>query len=263
MADLIIVPGWKSTTTPVPEVLPEELRAAHSRGARLASICSGAFVLAATGLLDGKRIETHWRYADTLAFIFPECKVDAQVLYVDEGPVLTSAGSAAGIDLMLHIVRSDFGTEAANSVARRLVMPPHRNGGQAQFIKRPVPATHQGRLSDLLERVRTEPAANWAVERLAAEAAMSPRTQLRRFVENTGLAPGEWVTAVRVEEAKRLLEATRLPVEHIAEKAGFGTIATLRHHFHNQVGLAPRENRERFTGKAFGVVPAVECSVQA
>ncbi|MBL0924008.1 MAG: transcriptional regulator FtrA [Sphingomonadaceae bacterium] len=249
-ADLIIVPGWKSAATPVPDTLTDILRAAHARGARLASICSGAFVLAATGLLDGKRIATHWRYAETLALMHPACEVDSQVLYVEEARILTSAGSAAGIDLMLHIIRTDFGTEAANSVARRLVMPPHRNGGQAQFIERPVPATHQGRLSDLLERVRAEPSADWSVNRLAAEAAMSPRTLLRRFAETTGLAPGEWVTSVRVEEAKRLLETTRLPVEHVAEKAGFGTIATLRHHFHNQLGLAPREYRERFASRA-------------
>ena len=245
-ADLIIVPGWKGAEVPVPPLLLDKLRSAHARGARLASICSGAFVLAATGLLDGERIATHWRYAETLGRLHPRCQVDAQVLYVDAGAILTSAGSAAGIDLMLHIVRGDFGTEAANSVARRLVMPPHRNGGQAQFIERPVPASHHGRLSDLLVRVRADPGSDWSIGRLADLAAMSPRTLLRRFEETTGLAPGEWVVSVRIEEARRLLETTRFSIEDIAEQVGFGTIATLRHHFQARFGIAPREYRQRF-----------------
>ena len=144
-ADLVVVPGWKGATAPVPARLLRSLRQAHARGARLASICSGAFVIAATGLLDGKRIATHWRYAGTLAALHPRCHVDAQVLYAEEGRILTSAGSAAGIDLMLHVVRADFGTAAANSVARRLVVAAHRTGGQAQFIERPVPPAHEGR----------------------------------------------------------------------------------------------------------------------
>lgn len=245
-ADLIVVPGWKGNAVPVPEGLLRALRRAHARGARLASICSGAFVLAATGLLDGRRVATHWRYARALAAMYPRCHVDAQVLYVEEGPILTSAGSAAGIDLMLHIVRADFGVAAANSVARRLVVAAHRTGGQAQFIERPVPASHEGRFARLLDRVRADPTADWPVRRLAALAAMSPRTLLRRFVETTGLAPGDWVTSVRVEEARRLLETTALGLDRIAALSGFGSTATLRHHFRRRLRLTPRDYRERF-----------------
>jgi AraC family transcriptional regulator, transcriptional activator FtrA len=223
------------------------LRTAWERGARLASICSGAFVLAATGLLKGKRAATHWRYAEALSRQHPAIEVDAQVLYVEEDRIFTSAGSAAGIDLMVHIVRSDFGSAAANSVARRLVMPPHRSGGQAQFIERPVPTEHGGKLSALLETILTSPHSAWTVERMANEAAMSPRTFLRRFTETTGLPPGEWVTAIRVEEAKRLLEATKLPIEDVATKVGFGSVATLRHHFRTLLGLSPRDYRSNFT----------------
>ena len=247
-ADLIVVPGWKGAGVPVPDDLLEALRRAHARGARLASICSGAFVLAATGLLKSRRIATHWRYAETLSRLHPESEVDASVLYVEEDRIFTSAGSAAGIDLMLHIIRSDFGAGAANSVARRLVMPPHRNGGQAQFIERPVPIQREGRLSDLLARIRAEPSRDWTVDAMAAAAAMSPRTFLRRFTETTGCAPGEWVIRVRIEEAKRLLETTRLPIEDIATMVGFGTVAALRHHFHIQLGLTPRGYRDTFSG---------------
>ncbi len=247
-ADLIVVPGWKGNAVPVPARLLRALHRAHARGARLASICSGAFVLAATGLLDGKRVATHWRYAEALAAMHPRCRVDAQVLYVEEGRILTSAGSAAGIDLMLHVVRKDFGVAAANSVARRLVVAAHRTGGQAQFIERPVPPPHEGRFSHLLDRVRADPAADWPVRRLATLAAMSPRTLLRRFVETTGLAPGDWVTSVRVEEARRLLETSALGLDRIAALAGFGSTATLRHHFRRRLRLTPRDYRERFGG---------------
>ena len=247
-ADLIVVPGWKGAGVPVSDDLLEALRRAHARGARLASICSGAFVLAATGLLKARRIATHWRYAEALSRLNPESEVDASVLYVEEDRIFTSAGSAAGIDLMLHIIRSDFGAAAANSVARRLVMPPHRNGGQAQFIERPVPIHREGRLSDLLAQIRAEPSRDWTVDAMATAAAMSPRTFLRRFTETTGSAPGEWVIGVRVEEAKRLLETTQLPIEEVATKAGFGTVAALRHHFHIQLGLTPRGYRDTFSG---------------
>ncbi len=254
-AELIVVPGWKGAGVPVPADLVRRLRAAHARGARLASICSGAFVLAATGLLAGRRIATHWRYAETLARLHPETAVDADVLYVEEDRVYTSAGSAAGIDLMLHIIRQEFGVQPANSVARRLVMPPHRNGGQAQFIERPVPADHAGRLSALLEAVRLAPARDWTVEAMAREAAMATRTFIRRFTETTGSSPGEWVSRLRVEEAKRLLEATALPIEEVAARAGFGSVMTLRHHFRTQLGLAPRDYRRTFGRTGAGHTP--------
>lgn len=245
-ADLVIVPGWRGAGSPVPAALVERLRAAHARGARLASLCSGAFVLAATGLLDGRRAATHWRYAETLSRLHPSIEVDAGVLYVEADRLYTAAGSAAGIDLLLHVIRQDFGVAAANSVARRLVVPPHRTGGQAQYIERPVPAATAGRLSDLLAAVRAAPARPWTVDTMAKAAAMSPRTFIRRFVETTGLTPGAWVTQLRVEEAKRLLEATALPIETVAAHAGFGSPMTLRHHFRAQVGLSPRAYRETF-----------------
>jgi AraC family transcriptional regulator, transcriptional activator FtrA len=245
-ADIIVVPGWKGAGAPVPEPLVESLREAAERGARIASICSGAFVLAAAGLLQGKRAATHWRYAESLSRLHPELKVDASVLYVEEGRILTSAGSAAGIDLMLHIVRQDFGVTAANMVARRLVMPPHRSGGQAQYIERPVPAIHAGKLSDLIATLRAAPSRPWTVEAMAREATMSTRTFLRRFTETTGLPPGEWLTALRLEEAKRLLEATALSMEDVATRAGFGSLETMRHHFRKEMGLSPRGYRDNF-----------------
>jgi AraC family transcriptional regulator, transcriptional activator FtrA len=245
-ADIIVVPGWKGTAVDVPMHLIERLRAAHARGARLASICSGAFVLAATGLLDGQRIATHWRYAEALTKLHPEIEVDADVLYVEADRIFTSAGSAAGIDLMLHIIRQEFGVAAANSVARRLGVPPHRAGGQAQFIERPVPTERGGKLSGLLDAIRAEPSRTWTVEDMARHAAMSTRTFIRRFTETTGLPPGEWVTRLRVDEAKRLLEASPLPIEDVALQAGFGSIETMRHHFRHQLGLSPRDYREAF-----------------
>lgn len=249
-ADLIVMAGWKGADVPVPDALAKRLRKAWQRGARLASICSGAFVLAATGLLNGRRAATHWRYADKLGERHPGIEVDANVLYVEDDRVLTSAGSAAGIDLMLHIVRSDFGVEAANSVARRLVMPAHRSGGQAQFIERPVPADRGHRLAGVLEQVRTDLRAPWTVERMAEAAAMSPRTFLRRFTEATGQSPGDWLIAERVAEARRLLEASALSVERVAAEAGFGSVQALRHHFQARLGLAPRAYRASFGAAA-------------
>ncbi|KQV60071.1 transcriptional regulator [Pelomonas sp. Root1217] len=245
-ADLIVMAGWKGADVPVPEALAKRLRKAWQRGARLASICSGAFVLAATGLLDGRRAATHWRYADQLRERHPAIAVDAGVLYAEEDRVFTSAGSAAGIDLMLHLVRSDFGVEAANSVARRLVMPAHRGGGQAQFIERPVPRDRTNRLSSLMDQVRADLRAPWTLERMAAASAMSPRTLLRRFTEATGQSPGDWLIAERVAEAQRLLEASSLPVESVAAEAGFGSVQALRHHFQARLGLAPRAYRSSF-----------------
>jgi AraC family transcriptional activator FtrA len=202
--------------------------------------------LAATGLLDGRRAATHWRYAGALARRHPGVQVDANVLYVEEDRIFTSAGSAAGIDLMLHLVRSDFGVAAANSVARRLVMPPHRSGGQAQFIERPVPADGRGRLATLMDSIRADLTSSWTIDRLAREAAMSSRTFLRRFTEATGQSPGAWVTSMRVDEAKRLLEVTGLSIESIATAVGFGTVGALRHHFRTQLGLSPRDYRANF-----------------
>lgn len=249
-ADLIVIPGWKGADEPVPEVLCQHLRQAHDRGARLASICSGAFVLAATGLLDGGTATTHWRYAEALRARYPTIDVDHASLYRSHGRIFTSAGSAAGIDLLIEIVRQDFGPEAANSVARRLVMPAHRTGGQAQFLERPVPIRRNSEVAPLLDRVRSELISPWTLERMAAECRMSLRTFLRRFAEATGTSPGEWLVGERVEEAKRLLTARNLNIDEIASSVGMGTADTLRHHFRKRIGISPREYQMRFGSPA-------------
>lgn len=245
-AGTVIVPGWRGARVPPPAPLLEALRAAHGRGARLVSLCSGVFVLAATGLLDGRRATTHWRYLATLAELYPAVNIAPDVLYVDEGDLLTAAGSAAGIDLSIHIVRRDHGARIANQVARRLVLPPHREGGQAQYVERPVPDHAGSRLADLLDRLRGRLGDPLVVPRLAAEAGMSERTFLRRFAEATGTTPGEWLVGERLAHARTLLEETDLPVERIATECGFGAAATLRHHFRQRLGTAPRLYRERF-----------------
>jgi len=245
-ADIIVVPGWKGAGAVVPEDLCRRLRAAHERGARLASICSGAFVLAAAGLLDGGIATTHWRYAEALRARYPEIDVDRVSLYRSHGRIFTSAGSAAGIDLMIEIVRQDYGPEAANTVARRLVMPAHRTGGQAQFLERPVPVRRNGEVAPLLDRVRAELAAPWPLARMAAECRMSLRSFVRRFIEATGAPPGDWVAAERVEAAKHLLTSGRLGTDEIAAAVGMGSADTLRHHFRKRVGISPGEYRARF-----------------
>jgi AraC family transcriptional activator FtrA len=249
-ADLIVVPGWKGADHPVPEALCERLRRAHERGARLASICSGAFVLAATGLLDGGVATTHWRYAAALRARHPTIAVDDASLYRSQERIFTSAGSAAGIDLLIEIVRQDFGAEAANSVARRLVMPAHRTGGQAQFLERPVPRHRHAEIAPLLDRIRARLDAPWSTADMAASCRMSLRTFLRRFQDATGSSPGDWLIAERVEEAKRLLLDGKLGAQEIALAVGMGTPDTLRHHFRRRVGISPLEYRARFVSGA-------------
>lgn len=245
-ADLIVVPGWKGADAAVPDDLCRRLRAAHGRGARLASICSGAFVLAAAGLLDGGTATTHWRYAEALRARYPAVAVDHASLYRAHGRVFTSAGSAAGLDLLIEIVRQDYGPEAANAVARRLVMPAHRTGGQAQFLERPVPARRNSEVAPLLDRMRADLAAPWPLARMAGECRMSLRTFVRRFTEATGSPPAEWLAAERVEEAKRLLTAGRHSIDEIAAAVGLGGADTLRLQFRKRVGISPGEYRTRF-----------------
>jgi AraC family transcriptional activator FtrA len=249
-AGTVVVPGWRGVDAPVPEALCAALREAHARGARILSLCSGAFVLAAAGLLDGRDATTHWRYAAALTARHPAVRFVADVLYVDGGDVLTAAGSAAGLDLCLHLVRRDFGPD--NRVARRLVIPAHRQGGQAQYVERPVPRERAGgaRLGPLLDRVRGRLAEDWPVERLAAEAALSQRDLHRKFRETVGASPGRWLTAERVARARELLEGSRLAIEDIAAAAGFGSAATLRHHFRESLGTSPAAYRERFGAAA-------------
>ncbi|MBS0560243.1 MAG: transcriptional regulator FtrA [Proteobacteria bacterium] len=248
-ADLIVVPGWKGADIAPPPALLDRLRAAHARGARLASICSGAFVLAATGLLDGATITTHWRYAEALRRRFPAVTVDEASLYREADGIFTSAGSAAGIDLLIEIVRRDFGPAAANSVARRIVMPAHRSGGQAQFLERPVGPRPGAAIAPLLDRVRAELHTAWPIERLAREGRMSRRTLERRFAEAAGMAPGAWLTAARLEAAKQMLTETAHPLDAIAEAVGFGTAPTLRRHFLVQMKINPTEYRRRFAAQ--------------
>lgn len=247
-ADIVVVPGWKGADEPVPADLCRRLRRAHERGARLASICSGAFVLAATGLLDGGTATTHWRYAEALRERHPTIAVDQASLYRSHDRVLTSAGSAAGLDLLIEIVRQDFGPDAANSVARRLVMPAHRTGGQAQFLERPVPVRRTSEVAPLLDRMRVELGAPWPLARMAVECRMSLRTFVRRFTEATGSPPGEWLTAERVEEAKRLLSTGRLNIDEVASVVGLGAADALRLQFRKRIGISPSEYRARFGG---------------
>lgn len=251
-ADLIVIPGWRSVDAPVPQALRETLRHAAARGARIATLCSGALVLAASGLLDGRRATTHWRYAVELRQRHPEIEVTPDVLYVDNGRTLTAAGSAAGIDLCLHIVRQDFGVEAANSVARRLVVPPHRDGGQAQFIPRPVPRqTESARLGALLGWIEENIAADLSVSALARRAGMSARTFQRRFEETTGRAPGDHVVQARLARAQATMEARPdLPMDDVAALAGFPSAGTMRHHFRKRMRTTPLAWRRRFGAAA-------------
>lgn len=247
-ADTIVVPGWHGDPSPA---VVEAVRAQHERGARLVSICSGAFLLAATGLLDGGEATTHWRYAEALAARHPRVRVNPDVLYVDSGRVLTSAGSAAGIDLCLHIVRLDHGSAIANAVARRLVIPPHRAGGQAQLIEAPMPA-HPA--DDPIAAVMA-----WALEQLdqpldlaalAGRAYMSVRTFTRRFRKATGTTPGRWLLEQRVRASLPLLEGSEASIETVAATVGFATAATYRHHFAALMRTSPSGYRRAFAPAA-------------
>ncbi|MBO1256879.1 helix-turn-helix domain-containing protein [Alteromonas sp. 5E99-2] len=241
-ASLIIVPGWDGEAS---ADLKRVLRQANQQGVRIATICSGVFLPAQCGLLDGKNVTTHWRYTDKLQAEFPQTKVNPDVLYVDEGTILTSAGSAAGIDLCLHIVRNDFGSETANSVARRLVLPVHREGGQAQFIPKPTLKTND-RFSPFLDEIRTKLNENWPIERMSDVIGMSPRTLLRRFKNSTGETPLAWLTLERVSLARELLETTTNNVDQIAIAAGFRSPELLRLHFKRHFKVSPLTYRAQF-----------------
>lgn len=245
-ADTIIIPGWRGPDSVAPPLLLDALRRAHAAGTRIVSICGAAFVLAQAGLLAGKRATTHWRHASILASRYPDIVVEGDALYVDEGDILTSAGSAAGLDLCLHIVRKDFGAKAANSVARRLVVAAHRDGGQSQFIERSVPPPSGARLSELLETVQKRIGEKWTLERMAEIAHVSVRTVHRHIYEATGLAPGEWIKQQRIAYARDLLEETTLCVDEIAQRTGFGTPTNFRQHFRTATGLPPASYRSRF-----------------
>jgi AraC family transcriptional activator FtrA len=245
-ASLIIVPGWRGAETPVPEALRHALKSAHANGARIASICSGVFVLAAAGLLDGKNATTHWRYTDLLAAKFPQINVDPDVLFFENDGIYTSAGSAAGLDLGLHIIRQDFGAKAAASVARRLVLPAQRDGGQRQFIPRPEPKARIGSgLAALQDRVRATLNEDWPIERMAQTAGTSSRTLARRFHEELGTTPLSWLKVERVTRAAELLETDHIPLADVWDICGFGSAETFRRDFRKVMGVPPAKYRDR------------------
>jgi transcriptional regulator GlxA family with amidase domain len=242
---VIVAPTYRPFE--VPDSVLRELRLAHARGCRMLSLCGGAFVLAEAGLLNGRRAVTHWTDCDELARHYPEISVDPGVLFVDEGDVLTGAGSAAGIDLCLHIVRQDYGSEVATQLARHLVVPPQRDGGQAQYIDRPLPSLDDSDLlSETVEWMQTHLDEPHSLENLADRAAMSTRTFARRFRATTGTTPHQWLQTQRVRLAQRLLEATDLPVEAVATQSGFSTAGNLRKHFGRLVHTSPQAYRLAF-----------------
>ncbi|MET7372599.1 helix-turn-helix domain-containing protein [Micromonospora arida] len=245
-ADTVVIPGWQRREQPAPAAVIDALRRAHRRGARIVAICSGAFLLAHAGLLDQRRATTHWRMAAEFAARFPDVHVDADSLYIDLGDVATSAGTAAGIDLCLHLVRNDHGAAHANQIARHMVMPPHREGGQLQYAAA-TPTAHTP--------VSLGPVLDWATERLqdpltvndlATQARMSPRTFARRFTAQLGISPGQWLLQQRITAARALLEETDLPVETIATRVGLSTATNLRRRFRTTVNTTPTAYRRSF-----------------
>lgn len=248
-ADLVAVPAGR----PAPEHLGpvvEAVRAAHDRGARVLSVCSGAFILGEAGLLDGRECTTHWKHTDELAQRFPAARVVPEVLYVDAGPVITSAGTAAGLDAALHLWRKEYGAAVAAKIARRMVVPPQRDGGQAQYIAAPVVDCDAETLGPLLTWILAHLDEEHTVETLARRALMSPRTFARRFRAETGTTPHAWITRQRVLRAEELLETTDHPVDRIAGEVGFGNAATLRHHFTRARSVSPQQYRRAFSATA-------------
>lgn len=245
-ADLIAVPALSGEPTGFPPAILEELRAAAARGATLLSVCSGVFLLAEAGLLNDLRCTMHWRHTAAFAELYPDVKVDSDVLFVDEGAIITSAGTAAGIDACLHIVRRELGSAVANAIARRMIVPPQRDGGQRQFIDLPMPETECDRLQPVLDWMLDNLTAEFSAARLARKARMSERTFARRFASETGTTPLRWLTQQRVLHARQLLEDTTLGVEEIAQACGLGSGALLRHHFRRAVGVTPVDYRRSF-----------------
>jgi len=259
-ADLIALPAMADERLGPDMYFPGDLlaalRRAVARGARVLSVCTGAFILGEAGLLDGRRCTTHWRSAEELARRYPAAKVDPSVLYVDDEPVITSAGTAAGIDACLYLVRKEQGARVANGIARRMVVPPHRDGGQAQYVDQPVAPSCDGTLRDLLEWLRAHLDQPLSVRQLAARANMSERTFARRFVADTGTTPQRWLIGQRILLAQQLLEETDETVDTIADRAGFGTATALRHHFRSWRGTTPNAYRRLFRGDQAGPLSA-------
>lgn len=247
-ADLVIMAPY-GRDEDIPESVLESLRAADSRGAWVMSICSGAFALAAAGLLNGRRCTTHWHYSQVLAARYPEAQVDENVLYVQDGNVITSAGTAAGIDACLHLVRMELGANVAAAIARDMVVPPHRDGGQAQFIDRPMPACGSAPMEELLRWMLRNLDQEHTVGDLAARVHMSARTFARRFRSETGATPAAWLNSQRVLRAQELLESTDLNIEEISRESGFGHPVLLRHHFAKVLDTSPQSYRRAFRGQ--------------
>ncbi|BBX29052.1 GlxA family transcriptional regulator [Mycolicibacterium alvei] len=243
-ADLVAIPAIGGTDY-LPEAL-EAVRAAADAGSIILTVCSGAFLAGAAGLLDGRPCTTHWMHADDLARRYPTARVDRNVLFVDDGNLITSAGTAAGIDACLHLVRRELGSEVTNRIARRMVVPPQRDGGQRQFIDQPIPVRCSEGFAPQLDWILTNLDQPHTVATLARRSSMSTRTFARRFVEETGTTPMQWITDQRVLYARRLLEATDLDVDRIAGQAGFGTATLLRHHFRRIIGVTPSDYRRQF-----------------
>ncbi|WP_394686020.1 GlxA family transcriptional regulator [uncultured Microbacterium sp.] len=244
---LVLAPIPRDQWEAVDPRVIEVVRAAHERGAWLLSVCSGSFVLAASGVLDGRRATTHWRYADTMARMYPRIEVDPDVLYVQSGSIITSAGTAAGLDACLHLLRQELGSELANRIARRMVVAPQRDGGQAQFIASPIPIDSSLSLAPVTEWMLQNLDAELSVDRLAARAHMSPRTFARRFKADLGATPAAWLARQRLLHAQRLLEETALGLDRIAAECGFGSAAVLRQNFARTMGLTPTAYRARFS----------------
>lgn len=246
-ADIVVVPGWSDPAVEPSAALTEALRAAHARGAQVVGLCLGTYVLAYAGLLEGRRAATHWEYEQDFVSRFPQVQLDTNVLYVDNDRLITSAGTAASMDCCLYLMRQHHGSAIANKVARRVLVPTHRDGGQAQFIEKPVPAsTSDARINGLMSHLRRNLQAQYSLDELAESAAMSRRTLTRSFQKATGMSIGEWLLAERLQHTQELLEATSQPVETIAELAGFGTARSLRQHFRGAFGVSPGEWRRSF-----------------
>lgn len=250
-AQTVIVPSWRHGDDPPPPALLDALVAAHARGATLVGLCLGAYVLAATGLLDGRRATTHWAWVEHFSSRFPAVEVDADVLYLDDHKLLTSAGTAAALDCCLYLLRKQWGAEVANRVARRLVMSPHRQGGQAQFIEQPMPANRRDtRLGELLDWTRATLHLPHTLDSLADKAMMSRRTFTRHFRLHTGATVGHWLLTERLALTQRLLETSDQPIGTIASLVGFGSQVSLRQHFSKSLGVSPSQYRQAFRGRA-------------
>jgi AraC family transcriptional activator FtrA len=245
-ADCVVVPGWRDAHEFPPPALLRALVRALAQGSHVISLCSGAFVLASAGILDNRRATTHWRYADLFRERFPQVHFDPDVLYVEDGKVMTSAGSAAGIDACLQVVRRQYGADVANTVARAMVTNPHRAGGQAQYVRRPMAIRPDRSLAPLLEWARSQLGNGMTVSALAKRAAVSDRTLLRKFVGEVGITPKAWLQQERISEAQRLLEATETPLEGISEAVGYSTIGAFRTAFRQTAGVAPATYRSNF-----------------